>query len=185
MCGLIRKSAVLLSILTLLPLASASAERKDVPLILMDTGTFAFIPPGDPNATSADLEGTGVSTHLGKIVSTGLFEKEDRPSGGFKGKIQGTATAVLNETATATASPSPSPTASPTASPSPIPDTIRYRLSAEFSPDASGIFYGIGTYLITGGTGKFKRARGVGVFIGLADFEGATYNCFLRGTISY
>ena len=42
MCSLIRKSAVLLSILTLLPLASASAELKKVPLILMDRGTFDF-----------------------------------------------------------------------------------------------------------------------------------------------
>ena len=38
--------------------------------------------------------------------------------------------------------------------------------------DASGIFYGIGTYIITGGTGKFKQARGFGVFIGLANFDG-------------
>ena len=42
MYSLIRKSAVLLSILTLLPLASASAELKKVPLILMDTGKFDF-----------------------------------------------------------------------------------------------------------------------------------------------
>ena len=34
MCSLIRKSAVLLLILTSLPLASASAELKKVPLIL-------------------------------------------------------------------------------------------------------------------------------------------------------
>ena len=46
-------------------------------------------------------------------------------------------------------------------------------------------FYGIGTYVITGGTGKFKRARGFGEFIGLANFPGLRYNCFLRGVISY
>jgi hypothetical protein len=156
MCSLIRKSAVLLSILTLLPLANSSAELKKVPLILMDRGDFKFT--GD---NSADLKGDGVSTHLGTIVSTGVFEKADRPSGGFKGKIEGTATSKQ--------------------------DSITYRLSAEFRPDASGIFYGIGTYVITGGTGKFKRARGFGEFIGLADLPpGSTgYNCFLRGTISY
>ena len=44
MCSLIRKSAVLLSILRLLPLASSSAELKKVPLILMDTGKFRFYP---------------------------------------------------------------------------------------------------------------------------------------------
>jgi hypothetical protein len=173
MCSLIGKSAVLLSILTLISLATASAELKKVPLILMDRGTFSFT-----SETTANLEGTGVSTHLGKIVSTGVFENvQNRPSGGFKGKIEGTATAVLNETATAT-----------TATATPIPDAITYRLSAEFRPgEAPGIFYGVGTYRITGGTGKFEGARGFGEFIGLADFDPSrpTYNCFLRGAISY
>jgi hypothetical protein len=158
MCSLIRKSAVLLSILTLLPLANASADRQNVPLILIDTGTFSPDPADPDNPNIAILNGDGASTHLGAIVSTGVFEKVDRPSGGFKGKIEGTATAT--------------------------PDSITYRLSAEFRPDA-GIFYGVGTYRIIGGTGKFEGARGFGVFIGLADLDGGTYNCFLRGTISY
>ena len=42
MCSLMRKPAVLLSILTLLPLANGSAELKRVPLILMDTGKFTL-----------------------------------------------------------------------------------------------------------------------------------------------
>jgi hypothetical protein len=183
MYSLITKSAVLLSILTLLPLANASAELKRVPLILMDRGNFEFT-----SDNSADLTGDGVSTHLGTIGSTGVFEKTDRPSGGFKGRIEGTATTVVlaetepgtpNETATATSGET-------TTAPS-NQDSITYRLSAEFRPDASGIFYGIGTYVITGGTGKFKRARGFGEFIGLADFPPGSqgYNCFLRGTISY
>jgi hypothetical protein len=180
MCSLIRKSAVLL--LILLPLASGKAELKRVPLILMDRGEFEFTSP-----TSAKLTGDGVSTHLGRIVSTGVFQNlGDGPPGDFRGKIEGTATAVP------LASPSPSPTATGTllgaATPTPTnkkEDTITYLLSAEFRPDASGIFYGIGTYVITGGTGKFKRARGFGEFIGLANFPGLTYNCFLRGVISY
>jgi hypothetical protein len=84
MYSLITKSAVLLSILALLSLASASAELKRVPLILMDHGLFDF-----RNMTTADLEGTGTSTHLGKIVSTGVFENVgNRRSGGFKGEIE-------------------------------------------------------------------------------------------------
>ena len=171
MCSLIGKSAILLLILTLLPLANASAELKRVPLILMDTGTFSPHPDDPENPNVASLEGTGVSTHLGKIVSTGVFNNlGDGPPGNFKGKIEGTASAVpLSETATAPAKEG----------------SIEYRLSAEFRPDSSGIFYGVGTYIITGGTGKFKRARGFGEFIGLANFAGGTYNCFLRGTISY
>jgi hypothetical protein len=166
MYSLMTKPAVLLSILALLPLASASADLKRVPLILMDTGEFDFT-----SDTSAILTGAGSATHLGRIVSTGVFENlGDGPPGDFKGKIEGTATAVpLGEMAPPLAKQG----------------SIRYRLSAKFSPDASGIFYGIGTYIITGGTGDFKRARGFGVFIGLANFDGGIYNCFLRGTISY
>ena len=175
MCSLIRKPAVLLSILTLLPLASASAELQRVPLILMDRGSFAF---RGPNIPIADLEGDGVSTHLGNIVSTGVFESlGPGPPGRFKGKIEGKATS--SDPATATSGE--------TATARSEPDSISYRLSAEFRPDASGIFYGIGTYIITGGTGKFKRARGFGEFIGLADLPpgSQSYNCFLRGVISY
>jgi hypothetical protein len=177
MYSLITKSAVLLSILTLLSLVNASADLKKVPLILMDTGTFGPDPNNPNNPNFASLQGDGASTHLGAIVSTGLFEKTDRPSGGFKGKIEGTATAAPAETATATSSETATATSKP--------DSITYRLSAEFRPDASGIFYGIGTYVITGGTGKFKRARGFGEFIGLANLTGGTYNCFLRGVTSY
>lgn len=180
MYSLITKSAVLLSILTLLPLVSARAELKKVPLILMDTGEFTFTGPN-----SATLKGDGDSTHLGRILSTGVFEKADRPSGGFRGQIEGTATAVPLDTDTDTPSETSAATLSETATADSKQDTINYRLSAEFRPDASGILYGIGTYVITGGTGKFKRARGFGEFIGLANFPGFRYNCFLRGIISY
>jgi hypothetical protein len=164
MYSLIRKSAVLLSILTLLPLASASAERKRVPFILMDRGTFVF-----SSETSAALNGDGVSTHIGEIASSGQFDNVgSRHSGCFKGEITGTVTAPNGV------------------------DSISYFLSAQFCPSpplpvppARGIFYGIGTYRITGGEGKFAGARGFGEFIGVADFDGPTYNCFLRGTISY
>ena len=63
MYSLIRKSAVLLSILTLLPLASASAELKRVPLILMDTGQFDF---PDPAIPTANLTGTAPQPIWGK-----------------------------------------------------------------------------------------------------------------------
>jgi hypothetical protein len=186
MYSLITKSAVLLSILTLLPLANASAELKRVPLILMDRGSFEF---QGPNIPIADLKGDGVSTHLGNIVSTGVFESlGPGPPGRFKGKIEGTATTVVpSQTATATSSEMAAATSGETATALSEPDSISYRLSAEFRPDASGIFYGIGTYVITGGTGKFKRAKGFGEFIGLADLPPGpqSYNCFLRGVISY
>ena len=135
MYSLITKSAVLLSILTLLPLASASAELKRVPLILMDHGLFDF-----RNMSTVDLEGTGTSTHLGKIVSTGVFENVgNHRSGGFKGEIEGSSTSVLV--------PSPSPTVTGTApgaaTATPTngkPNAITYRLSAEFFPGGFQVF---------------------------------------------
>jgi hypothetical protein len=168
MYSLITKPAVLLSILVLLPLASASAELKRVPLILMDTGNFKF---EDPKIPRAKLTGTGSATHLGRIMSTGVFESlGPGPPGDFKGKIDGEATAVrLSDT-----TPGPEKEGS-----------IKYRLSAKFLTDASGIFYGVGTYRITGGTGDFEKAKGFGEFIGLANFPGGIYFCFLRGVISY
>ena len=166
MYSLMRKSAVLLSILTLLTLASASAASKSVPLILMDGGEFMPTNPPDPN--SRLLVGKGISTHMGKIVSGGEFRRvADRASGGFKGEIEGTAT--IEGTG----------------------HELRYFLSAEFRPDpaspnpASPLFKGVGTYRITGGMGRFERAKGFGIFIGLADFNSSTYQCFLSGTISY
>ena len=169
MYSLIRKSAVLLSILTLLPLASASAAGKRVPLTLMDGGEFMFATPPDPN--SAALKGDGVSTHMGKIVSDGQFNKVDRPSGCFKGEINGRAIIVDPD--------------------GKLGDELFYSLSAQFCPDpaspdpASPVFKGVGTYRLTGGTGRFERARGFGAFIGLADFKAKAYQCFLSGTISY
>ena len=70
MYSLIRKSVVLVSILTLLPLASASAERKKVPLILMDRGdVYVHRPRTIQTRLLRIWRVTGVSTHLGKIVS--------------------------------------------------------------------------------------------------------------------
>ena len=162
MYSLIRKSAVLLSILTLLALSCVIAGPKNVPLRLIDGGAFIFTGP-----TSADLMGSGLATHMGKIVSGGKFKQGDvDPSSGcFEGDINGTATA-------------------------PNGDMLTYSvLKAQFCPDPSpnapNVFNGVGTYQITSGTGRFAQAMGSGQFIGLADFGAATYNCLLSGTISY
>ena len=170
MYSLIRKSAVvLLSILILLPPSSTIAgpkdkPPKDKPLRLMDSGVFMFFPGG----TSAALVGRGLSTHMGKIASAGTFlnlgnsQSEPTCPNGFNGRIEGTAIAANG-------------------------DKLEYVLVAEFCPDpnAPGVFNGVGTYLITGGTGRFAGATGTGQFIGLADFNALTYNCLLSGTISY
>jgi hypothetical protein len=174
MYSVIGKSAVvLLSILILLPPSSTIAgpkdkPPKDKPLRLIDSGGFSFT-----SQTSALLVGSGLSSHMGKIASAGTFFNVGNSPipptlppptcpNGFNGRIEGTATAANG-------------------------DVLNYVLVAEFcpNPDASGVFNGLGTYTITGGTGRFAEAKGEGDFIGLADFVALTYNCLLSGTISY
>jgi hypothetical protein len=163
MCSLIRKSTVLLSILTLLLLANSSAgPKKDVPFRLTDGGAFIFT-----GEKSANLVGRGLATHMGKIGSGGQFTRGDidASSGCFAGHIDGEATAANG-------------------------DTLNYVLEAQFCPDPNGgssptVFNGEGKYEITGGTGRFAKATGRGDFAGLADFGERTYQCLLSGTISY
>jgi hypothetical protein len=99
MYSLITKSAVLLSILTLLALSCAIAGPKEnLPLRLIDGGAFIF-----SSATSAELVGRGLSTHMGKIVSGGQFNNVGPNPGcenGFNGTIIGTATAANGDTLT-------------------------------------------------------------------------------------
>ena len=140
-----------------------AGPKKSVPLRLIDGGAFIFT-----GLTTADLLGSGLATHMGKIVSEGKFANVGSPdppdlcTNGFKGEISGTAIAANG-------------------------DKLEYFLSANFCPDpnAPGVFNGVGRYTITGGTGRFTQATGTGDFIGLADFTAETYNCLLNGTISY
>jgi hypothetical protein len=165
MCSLMRKSAVLLSILTFLALSCVIAgPKKDVPFRLIDGGAFIFL-----NEASAKLVGRGLATHLGKIVSGGEFTNvgpNPECENGFLGKIVGEATAANG-------------------------DTLEYEiLGAKFCPDPNGgsaptVFNGVGKYKITRGTGRFAQVTGSGDFIGLADFGEGTYSCLLNGTISY
>jgi hypothetical protein len=169
MNSLITKSAVLVSLLTLLPLSSASADRKKAPLILIDGGAFTFI-----TLTSATLAGRGLSTQMGRIASSGTFNNvgpNPECENGFLGTIKGSATAANG-------------------------DTLNYEVvEAQFCPDPDlepgptgepVVFNGVGRYkIVRGGTGKFARASGSGDFIGIADFGEGTYKCVLQGTISY
>ncbi len=169
MYSLITKSAVLLSLLALIPLSSASADRKKVPLILIDGGAFVFT-----SATAANLVGRGLSTHMGRILSSGTFENvgpNPKCANGFLGTIEGTAVTANGA-------------------------TLNYKVvEAEFCPDPDAdlgpngepvVFNGVGRYrIVAGGTRKFRQAAGSGEFIGLADFGEGTYQCFLNGTISY
>jgi hypothetical protein len=45
------------------------------------------------------------------------------------------------------------------------------------------VYQGVGTYAVTGGTGKFAGATGQGTFTGTGDFINGTSACTFDGTI--
>ena len=53
--------------------------------------------------------------------------------------------------------------------------------SCQLSP---GVFQGLGSYVITGGTGRFSGASGSGSFQGIGDFNTNTFSYVMTGTIS-
>ena len=62
-------------------------------------------------------------------------------------------------------------------------DKLMTTITMQLCPIAPGIFHGVGTYVVTGGTGRFARATRSGVFDGTANFSTATIICALNGTI--
>jgi hypothetical protein len=47
----------------------------------------------------------------------------------------------------------------------------------ELCPIGPGIYHGVGTYVVTGGTGRFASATGSGVFDGTGNFNTGTIIC--------
>ena len=63
-------------------------------------------------------------------------------------------------------------------------DKLTTAITMQLCPIAPGIYHGIGTYVVTGGTGRFANATGSGVFDGTGNFNTGTIICALTGTIS-
>jgi hypothetical protein len=116
-------------------------------------------PHGPPPVT---LSGSGTATHLGRSTNSGTVTVTSEPascSGGFH-------THNL-ETLTSTDG-----------------DQINLTISDQPCPVSPGVFQGSGTYVVTGGTGRFAGASGSGSFYGSGDFNQGTYTFSLKGTIS-
>ena len=146
------------TMLLLVVSATASFAGNPGPFKLTDGGDLAFT-----SQTSANLVGTGIASHGGKGVSAGVINVTGVASctGGFSAKIEGVFT-VANG------------------------NQIKYTVVQQLCPTAAaGVFAGIGSYSITGGTGRFANASGSGSFNGLGDFVGNKYQCTLDGMISY
>jgi hypothetical protein len=149
----------LLATMLLLALsATASFAANPVPFKLVDSGDLGFT-----SQTSANLVGTGIASHGGTGISAGTINITGPAScaGGFSARIEGAFT-VANG------------------------NLIRYSVVQQLCPtSAPGVMAGVGSYTITGGTGRFANATGAGSFTGLGDFGKFKYQCTLEGTISY
>ena len=64
-------------------------------------------------------------------------------------------------------------------------DKLTTAITMQLCPIAPGIYHGAGTYVVTGGTGRFANATGSGVFDGTGNFGSGTIICALNGSISF
>ena len=151
--------------IVMLPLSRAvAADRVTVPFTAVDGGDITFT-----SQTSADLNGNGFENHgfrtrIQEALNSGqinILGPTEECEGGLKAALSGVFI-----------TPNPD-------------DTIHYTIKIRLCQAEAGVYPATGTYQITGGTGQYANARGVGVFSGLANFNSATYTCLLFGTISY
>jgi hypothetical protein len=107
------------------------------------------------------LSGTGIATYLGPSANQGLVTITGPSScpGGFA--------VVNNETLTATHG-----------------DAIMLSITDVSCPISQNVYHGTGTYVVTGGAGRFSGATGQGTFDGHGDFNQGTFYFLLTGTIS-
>ena len=154
------KNSIILSIFSVLALSATTAGAShNLPFRLGDEGTITFTSP-----STATTAGTGNATHLGRITSDGNLTIIGEASCignevGFSVEMQDTFTAANGDRLTTT-------------------------ITMQLCPIALGIYHGIGTYVVTGGTGRFASATGSGVFDGTGNFNTGTIICALSGIIS-
>jgi hypothetical protein len=154
------KNSIILLLLIALAFSTMTANgSENLPFRLGDEGTITFT-----SSSTATTAGTGNATHLGRITSDGNLTIVGSASCidnevGFSAEMQDTFTAANG-------------------------DTVTTAITMQLCPIAPGIYHGVGTYVVTGGTGRFANATGSGVFDGTGNFNTGTIICALNGTIS-
>ena len=154
------KNSTILPLLIALALSAVTANAsQNLPFRLGDEGTITFTSP-----STATTAGTGNATHMGRITSDGNLTIVGEASCvdnevGFSVEMQDTFTAANG-------------------------DKLTTAITMQLCPIAPGIYHGVGTYVVTGGTGRFASATGSGVFDGTGNFNTGTIICALRGTIT-
>jgi hypothetical protein len=150
---------IILPLLTALALSDMTARAsQNLPFRLGDEGTITFTGP-----STATTAGTGNANQMGRIASAGSLTIVGQASCGnevgFAVEMQDTFTAANG-------------------------DRLMTAITMQLCPIAPGIYHGVGTYVVTGGTGRFAGATGSGVFDGTGNFNTGTIICALNGTIS-
>ena len=154
------KNSTILPLLTALALSDMTARAsQNLPFRLGDEGTITFTGP-----STATTAGTGNANQMGRIESAGSLTIVGEASCignevGFSAEMQDTFTAANG-------------------------DMVTTAITMQLCPIAPGIYHGVGTYVVTGGTGRFANATGSGVFDGTGNFNTGTIICALNGTIS-
>ena len=153
------KSPAMVLLLTVWTLGLMTAgASQNLPFRLGDEGTITFT-----TESTATTAGTGNANQLGRLTSDGnLMVVGPGSCGneiGFAVQMQDTFTAANG-------------------------DKLMTAISMQLCPIAPGIYHGVGTYVVTGGTRRFAGATGSGVFDGTGNFNTGTIICALNGTIS-
>ena len=154
------KNSTIMPLVTALALSvMTTSASQNLPFRLGDEGTITFT-----SLSTATTAGTGNATHLGRIRSDGNLTIVGQPSCignevGFAAEMQDTFTRTNG-------------------------DKLMTAITMQLCPIAPGIYHGVGTYVVTGGTGRFSNATGSGVFDGTANFNSRAIICALTGTIS-
>lgn len=154
------ETSTILPLLTALAFGAITASAsQNLPFRLGDEGTITFT-----SETTASTAGTGNAIQMGRIRSAGNLTIVGLPTcsdnePGFTAEMQDTFTAANG-------------------------DKLMTSITMQLCPIAPGIYHGVGTYVVTGGTGRFATATGSGIFDGTGNFNTGTIICALNGTIS-
>ena len=155
-------AALIAASITLAPQAASAGTPNSVPFTASYSGSVS--PPNGPPPVV--LTGAGKATHLGNSGNAGSVAvtgpATNCPDSGF---------AVQNDEVLTS-----------TQSGEQLMITIRDE-SCPITPGVA-IFHGIGTYVVTGGTGRFAGATGEGTFDGTGDFVHGLFSFTMNGTLS-
>ena len=148
--------ATVFVLLAVVPAPNSAAAQVQVPFYQAIAGSAGFTGPG-----TGQYDGSGAGTHLGQSVVHGDILVTVMPNGcgGFTAQHSDTITAANG-------------------------DQLYLQVIEDACPVAPGSFHCLGTYTVTGGTGRFANATGNGVFDGLVDFTQGKFQATYSGRIS-